>query len=175
MFLEALYKMAAPLLVNCEYRASSLNCTHKLQREPHKSLRHNMSSLIDRLPKELHHNILSKLDSETLQSCRLVYRKWTDIGNEYFLPAVYFSEPMDLRRYLAIAQHGCIAGHVRSITFNKDIFGKGQRKHRTENERSALRPLSVHQDTNLEDGGTNNTRMGMYETYFYGHGTACVA
>jgi hypothetical protein len=114
-----------------------------------------MSSLIGRLPKELHHNILSNLESSTLRPCRLVHRQWTDIGNEYFLPAVYFSEPTDLPRFLAIAQHDCIAGHVRSIAFTKNFFGKEHQKHRTEDEQSARGPLSVQQDANLGDGDTN--------------------
>jgi hypothetical protein len=114
-----------------------------------------MSSLIDRLPNELHHNILSNLDSSILQPCRLVCRQWTNISNEYFLPAVYFSEPTDFPRFLAIAKHDCIARHIQSITFTKNFFGKEQQKVRTEDEQSARGPLSVRQDANIGDGDTN--------------------
>jgi hypothetical protein len=77
-----------------------------------------MSPQIDKLPTELLHLILSKLDASTLRNCRLVKRHWKDISNEYFLLVIRTATIASLS-LVDFAQNDTIAGHVRSIRFAK--------------------------------------------------------
>jgi hypothetical protein len=86
----------------------------------HESLRSNMSPQIDQLASELLHIIISNLNPGDLQNCRLVQRRWRDIGNEYLLRAIHTNTTTKLLHLMdSLAEYDNIAGHVRSITIAK--------------------------------------------------------